>query len=421
MRRETIIQAYFNRRMAVLLGIGFAAGLPSVYRLLGSTLQAWLIDAGHDVGTIGLFSLVGLPFAFNFAWAPFLDRWQPPLFRSLGRRRGWLLLIQLAIVAAIIAMAMIGPGELWMFGCAGLVVAFMVASHDVVADAYRTDVLPEAELGAGAAVYVNGYRLGMVVASAGALALSEYLPWRVVYLILAAMMTLGMAATWFAPTPLNDDVRPATLVEALVLPVGEFFARLRWWGVAVLAFIVLFKLPDGMANAMTMPLLQQELAFDKMDIAKLREGLGLVVLILGAFAGGALTARLGLIRSLWMLVVLQAASNLGFCALATIGPSKAALIVVVTIENFCQGMVTAGFIAFLMSQCNRKYSATQYALFGSLNYLSTSLVGAVTGYLVQSVGYVTFFALTVAAALPAVVLLILVQLGGVHRPRDQAV
>jgi PAT family beta-lactamase induction signal transducer AmpG len=425
MNRETVMAAYFNRRMAALLGIGFAAGLPSAYSALGTTMQAWMNDHDYDVSTVTMFSLVTLPFAFNFVWAPLLDRYMPPVLRRWGRRRGWLIVWQGLIALSLIALALAGPTQpgasLQLFALLACVTAFCVASHDVVADAYRTDVLPDAELGAGAAVYVNGYRIGMVMASAGALMLASVVGWRAVYLILAALMSVGMIATWRAPTPANDDVRPATLADAIIHPVTDFFKRLGWWGAAVLLFVVLFKLPDGLARTVTMPLLQQELKFDLVSIAWVREIFGVVILMAGAFAGGAMLARLGMMRSLWALVALQALSNLGFCALAMIGPSVPALIVVIAVENFCQGMATAGFIAFLMSQCDRRYSATQYALFASLNFLTTAIVGAPTGYVVSAIGYPAFFALTVAAALPAAALLALVQLGGVHRPRNQAV
>lgn len=405
--RESIIEAYFNRRMAALLGLGFAAGLPSVYFLLGSTLQAWLLAYDYDVATVGLFALVGLPFAFNFAWAPLLDRFEPPVFARLGRRRGWLLLLQIVIVVAIVGLALAGPTQagasLTALVVAGLFTAFAVASHDVVADAYRTDVLPDAELGAGAAVFVNGYRVGMLAAGGGALLLAEHLPWRVVYFILAGLMGVGMIATLCAPQP-PGDVRPQSLRDAVVEPVREYFLRTGAWGIAVLAFVVLFKLPDALARVMTMPLLLEGLEFTNKEVALVREGFGLGATIVGALAGGAVIARLSLMRAIWLLIALQAVSNLGFCILAMTGRSVPMLFAVVGVENFCAGMVTAGFIAFLMSQCDRRYSATQYALFASLNYFAGLIGGAPTGFIVESTGYAAFFAMTVAAGLPAAAL-----------------
>jgi PAT family beta-lactamase induction signal transducer AmpG len=421
MTPQTLAQTYFNRRMAVLLGLGFASGLPSVYRLLGSTVQVWLGDYDYSIQQISLFLLVGLPFTFNFVWAPILDRFVPRIGGGLGRRRAWLLIFQLAIMGAIIMMAVTGPTHvgqsLELFAIAAFLVAFLVASHDVVADAYRTDVLTDQELGAGAAIFVNGYRVGMAVAGAGALFASQFLSWQWVYIMLGVLMLVGMFATWYAPNPPGDVKPPATLQEAVIEPVREYFGRTKWWGVVVLGFIVLFKLPDAMANAMTIPLLQKEIGFSKDEIALARELFGLIVLLLGALAGGAAVSRWGLVRSLWIFAGLQALSNFGFCLLAISSKSMELLVIVVAVESFCQGMVTAGFIALLMSLCNRRYSATQYALFTSLNHFTGTVVGAMTGFVVADIGYARFFALTVLAGLPGIILLWLVS-RYLHRPAE---
>lgn len=410
MQRKTLQQVYFNRRMPALLGIGFAAGVPSTYGLLGSSLQAWLGAYGFDIKTIGLMLLVTLPLAFNFVWAPLLDRYRPPVFGKLGRRRGWLVWMQLFLILGIFVLALAGPtnadDSLRPLVVAALFVAFLVASYDVVADAYRTDVLPDQEFGAGAAVYVNGYRVGMLAAGGGALFLSAYMPWRFVYMVLAAMMMLGLVATCIAPKAPGQDARPATLADAVYHPIVEFFERNRFAGVGMVAFAALFKIPDPMAKAMTMPLLQTHLEFDLRHIAIVRDWLGLVILIIGAFVGGGVTARIGVKPSLYLFGVLQAVSNGGFLILAIVGRSLTTLCAVVVVENFCAGMVASGFIAFLMSQCNRRYSATQYAMFTSLMYGSGALIGAGTGYLVDAMGYVSFFALSIVAGVPGMVMLL---------------
>ncbi len=397
---------YLNRRMAALLGLGFAAGLPSAYKLLGSTPQAWLGDLKYNVKDIGLVTLVSLPFAFNFVWAPLLDRYVPPF---MGRRRGWLLLIQLALVVAIAGMGLAGPtapGQaLHAFVIVAVLVAFLAATQDVVADAYRTDILPDAELGAGAAVFVNGYRIAMLAAGGGALMLSGYMSWREVYFILAGLMCVGIIATLLAPDPPRDQQHPATLHSAIVEPLQDLFNRHRMATLAILLFIVLFKLPDAMANAMTMPLLQKELLFDKQTIALVRDWMGLALIMLGAICGGGITARIGLVPSLWLFGALQALSNLGFLILAMNKPSVPLLAAVVVVESFCAGLVAAGFIAYLMSLCNRRYSATQYALFTSLMYGAGLLVGGFTGFMVAELGYVTFFLLSVLAAAPGMAIL----------------
>ncbi len=409
MARQSLIDVYFNRRMAALLGLGFASGLPSAYALLGQSMQAWLGAFDVDVKTIGLFSLISIPFAFNFVWAPLLDRYTPPVFRQLGRRRGWMLIIQIVLVAAIVVLALAGPTQgganLQVFAIVGLVVAVLAATQDVVNDAYRADVLPNEELGAGAALFVNGYRVAMLAAGGGAMLLSEVMPWRGVYLVMAALMGVGIISTLIAPTPDDHGAAPATLREAIVEPVRDFFGRYLWIGAAVLAFAVLFKLPDSLARVMITPMLQTHLKFDMAQIAWVSATLGPIMTVIGALAGGVVVAKLGVVRSLWVLGVLQMVSNFGYAALAVAGKSVPMLAVVVSIENFCGGMVTAGFIAFLMSLCNRRYSATQYALFTSLNYFTATIVGATSGFAVSAIGYGWFFVLTVFTGLPGLALL----------------
>ena len=407
--RESVVEAYVNRRMAALLGLGFAAGLPSVYKLLGSTLDAWLGSIDADLTTIGLFALATLPLAFNFVWAPLLDSVPPPLTAGMGRRRGWLIWIQLALMVAIAAMALVGPtsADDWLgpLAVAALAVAFLVATQDVAADAYRTEVLPDAELGAGAAVYVNGYRLGMLAAGGGAMLLADYLGWRVVYGVLAALMGVGLLATWLAPVEPQVE-RPASLEDAVVKPFGAFVRQRGLAGtLALLALVVAFKLPDAMANKMVVPLLQKELEFDLSEIAIYREWLGLGVLVIGTLVGGAILAKMRLAPALGWLLALQAISNFGWWVLAGAGPRVDVLIAVVAVENFCAGLVTAGFVALLMSQCQRRYAGTQYALLTSLMFGSGMMIASGTGWLTERVGYEMFFMLSVVVAAPAAVIL----------------
>lgn len=409
MRRETLSEVYFNRRMAVLLGLGFASGLPSASKLLGDTLKAWGNSLHVDIKTIGLLSLVPIPFSFKFLWAPVVDRYLPPV---LTRRRGWLLLFQLVLVVGIAAMGLLGPTRegqpLQPWVVMAVLVAFFAASQDVVADAYRTDVLPAQERGAGAAMFVNGFRIAMLVTGGLAMLLAEHMSWRYVYLILAACMLIGVAATLLAPES-DADYRPASFLEAVYLPVRDFLVRQRWWGIAILFFIVLFKLPDAAANAMVQTFLQNEMGFELNQIALVREVMGLLAALVGALAGGAVMARMRLIPALVLLGVLQALSNAGYCLLAFTGPRWEIFAGVVVVENFCAGMVGAGFVAFLMSLCNRRYSATQYALFTSLSFFTGAIVGAVTGYLVEEWGYLRFFAYTIFTGAPGVLFLVLMR------------
>lgn len=414
--RETLAEVYFNWRMAALLAIGFGAGLPSIYKLLNSTLQAWLIsvDETIDVTKLGLITLLALPIAWNFLWAPLLDRYRPPLtYKRFGHRRGWLILIQIALGLAVMVMGLVGPREtplvLGPLIAAGLLVGFLVAVQDVVADAYRTDVLTDEELGAGAGVFVNGYRAGMWVAGGGALLAAPIIGWPFTYVALGACMLLAVVGTIIGPVPPGDDVKPTTLFDAAVEPFVDLYHRFGWRCLVALAFIILFKLPDQLANAMIMPLLQKHMTYDVQTISLIRESYGLLITVLGTFAGGVLIARIGVVRSLYVYGLLQAVSNLGFVVLAMsktdAPPSMTLLTAVVTVENFSAGLVTAGFVAFLMSLCNRAHSATQYALFTSLMAGSGIITGALSGIAVEKIGYATFFLLTALIGLPGLALI----------------
>jgi PAT family beta-lactamase induction signal transducer AmpG len=392
--------------MLVLAGLGFSSGLPSASKLLGSTLAAWALAVGAKVETVTDLALVTLPVGLKVLWAPLLDRFELPF---LGRRRGWLLVFQVACAAGVAGMAIVGPTDaaspLAPLAVAAVFVAFASASQDVVADAYRADVLAPPERGAGAAMFVNGYRVALLVAGWGALALAEEVSWRAVYLVLAATMAVGAVATLAAREPEEAARRPTTLGEAVVRPWTELASRLgRAFGVVV-AFIALFKVPDAMAAVMTMPLLLRELGFGLAEVGLLRDVLTLVFAVAGALVGGPLVARWGLRRSLLLFGVLQAASNLGFCALATAGKSLPLLAGVVAVESLCQGLSTAGFLAYLMSLCDRRYSATQFALFTGIMHLVGSVVGSRTGLLLGAVGYAPAFALSALAGLPALALL----------------
>lgn len=409
MASETLREVYFNRRMAALLGLGFASGLPLM--LTGSTLQAWAQDAHWQLETITLFSLITLPYSLKVIWAPLMDRYRLPL---LGRRRGWLLLAQILLVGAILLMAASGPAvgavpsvaadpRIYLFVMAALLVAFLSASQDIVADAYRTDILCEEERGAGAAVFTMGYRVGLILGGAGALMFAD-LGWRAVYAGLACAMVVGLLATLLAPEPKGDmAAAPRTLVDAVVLPISHM---LRQRGaLLMLLFVVLFKLPEVLVKTMPV-LLMKDLGFSNKEVGFVQQGLGVALTIVGALAGGALVARLGLRRSLWVFGILGATSNAGYMALAWVGKSYPLMIAAVVTENFCAGLVTAGFVAFLMSQCDRRYSATQYALLTSLMALTGALSGAPTGWVVKQWGYPTFFALTILVGLPGMLLLL---------------
>jgi PAT family beta-lactamase induction signal transducer AmpG len=393
--------------MLVLAALGFASGLPSAYKVLGSTLQAWLIDLGRNLPEVTGITLVTLPIGLKVLWAPLLDRYAPPF---LGRRRGWLAVFQAALAVGLGVMALVGPSHqgdpLGGLAVAALVVAFLSASQDVVSDAYRVDVVEPEERATGAAMYVNGYRIALLAAGSGALLLAEVLPWRAVYGLVAIVMALTVAATLAAEEPAGEATRPRTLRDAVVEPWRDLLDRLGKGIVVVVLFLALFRLPDALGNTLTMPLLQRRLAFSKAEIGLVRDGLGLAISIVGALAAGPLVGRWGVLRSLWIFGVLQAVSNLGFCLLATVGHDMALFVAVIAVENFCQGLVAAGFVAYLMGLCDRRYSATQYALFTGLLYLVGTLTGSLMGSVADAVGYVWAFALSALAGVPGLLLLL---------------
>jgi PAT family beta-lactamase induction signal transducer AmpG len=387
--------------MMALLLLGFASGLPLF--LTSKTLQAWMTLEGVDLTAIGLFSLVGVPYSLKFLWSPLLDRFVPPF---LGRRRGWLLLTQVALTLSIAAMSLQRPAQaLQLVAINALLIAFFSASQDIAFDAYRTDVLEEREMGAGAAVAVLGYRIALLTTGSLALILADRIPWNVVYLALAGCMAVCLVFSIWAPEPVLRDRPPATLAEAMALPFVEFFQRSGIvQGVLMLGFIVLYKLGDALVNNMSTPFLLQT-GFTQTDIGAIQGGMGLLATIVGVLAGGSVLSQLGINRSLWVFGGLQAVSNLLYLVLAQLGQNYRFMVVAINIENFCAGLGTAAFVAFLMSLCNPRFSATQYALLSSLMAVSRDILVAPAGKLAEDWGWTAFFGLTLIAATPGLLLL----------------
>ncbi|MGE0644593.1 MAG: MFS transporter [Nitrospira sp.] len=376
-----------------MLPLGFASGLPLA--LTSGTMQAWLTVEGVDLKTIGIFTLVGLPYTLKFLWAPVMDRVVPPW---LGRRRGWMVLTQLCVAAGLGLMALtnpkIHPG--WMAGYAVLV-AFLSASLDIVFDAYRTDTLKSHERGLGAAVWVNGYRIALLASGAGALALADAVGWQMTYLAMAAIMIAGVVITLVSPDPTVIAEAPKSLREAVGAPLVEFFSRPTALG--FLGVIILYKLGDAFASALQTAFLIGGLGFSATEVGAVK-GLGIVATLVGAFVGGLLMTKSGLLRSLLIFGVLQAVSNLGFVVLSVTGKSSAMLAAAVVIENVTGGMGTAAFVALVMSLCDPRYTATQFALLSSLEALGRVFAGRPSADLVEMVGWTQFFVLTVVVALP---------------------
>ncbi|OGA42975.1 MAG: muropeptide transporter AmpG [Betaproteobacteria bacterium RIFCSPLOWO2_12_FULL_63_13] len=387
-------EVFRSPRVAAVLVLGFASGLPLA--LTGSTLQAWLTVSGVDIRTIAWFSWIGVPYLLKFLWAPVMDRFVPPF---LGRRRGWMLLFQLALLSGIAAMALAPPNEsILLLGIVALWVAFASASQDIVIDAYRTDVLQVHERGMGAAVGVFGYRIAMLASGGLALILADQFGWRFAYLLMAALMGIGLIASVLAPEPQAPAAPPRSLLDAVVQPLADLFSRRGAF--ALLALVMLYKFGDALAGTLTTAFLIRGVGFTPTDVGVVNKFLGLAALLLGALAGGVVLARLSLFRALLAFGALQAVSNLSFAWLAWAGKSYPLLVFAVAFENLASGMGTAAFVALAMALCNTSFSATQYALLSALASLGRVLFGPATGALVAWMGWAEFFIVTFVAALP---------------------
>ncbi|SOD03019.1 MFS transporter, PAT family, beta-lactamase induction signal transducer AmpG [bacterium JGI 053] len=386
--------------MAVLLVLGFSSGLPLYFT--DKMLQAWMTVEGVNLHTIGVFGLVGLPSTFKFVWAPLLDRYVPPF---LGRRRGWLVVTQLLLMLATAAMALHDPRRgLQLLAVNAVLIAFLSASQDIVGDAYRTDVLAEREMGPGASIWVLGYRIAMLVTASLAFFLAERLSWPTVYVIMSLLMLVGVGASLAAPEPVLRERPPRTLAEAVWYPFQEFFQRagvVR--ALVVLLFVMLYKLADNLALGMATPFLLKN-GVTQAQLGAVG-GVGLIATIGGTVAGGAIVGWLGINRSLWVIGVLQALSQLGYYALARFGASWPLLVAATVAENVVYGMVGAAFIAFLMSICSRRFSATQYALLSSLMAFSRVWALVPAGYLAERMGWPSFFLLSMASGILPLLLL----------------
>lgn len=385
--------------MLVACVMGFACGLPLLLTI--TVLQAWMHDEGVDLAVIGMMALVGLPYTLKFLWAPFLDRFTLPF---LGRRRGWLLVAQVALIFSIAGLGFTDPGEKpWMVVVAAFIVTFFSASQDIVVDAYRREDLVDEELGLGSSFYVNGYRVGMLLASGGGLILADSLPFSFVYLIMATCMLPGVLTTLLAPEPEIYVETPRTLKAAVFDPLVDYFRRQEaFW---ILAFILFYKIGDTMASAMAIPF-YMDIGFTKSQIGAVVKLFGFWATIVGSLVGGVLMLRLKINRSLWIFGFLQAVSTACFAILARIGSSVFVLSGVIAFENLSSGMGTAAFVAFMASITNKKFTATQYALLSSLMGVPRVLASAPTGFLAKYMGWEVFFITCALMAIPGLLLLL---------------
>lgn len=391
----------FVRRMAVTLLHGFASGLPLL--AISSTLQAWLHDAKVDIGTIGLFALAGTPYTLKFLWSPLLDRYTPPF---LGRRRGWILVFQIAVGVLLASFGRFDPHDSpTVFGALAVAVAFASASQDIGIDAYRRDSLRDEELGLGSSLYVTGYRLAMLVSGGFALYLADHIAWRSVYAILGGLMAIGAVATFLGEEPVTDEPPPRTLREAVIDPLAQFLRRDG--ALAILAFVLLYKVGDNLASAITTPF-YLGLGFEKTDIAEIVKTFGMVATISGGIAGGYAVMQFGTNRVLWVVGLIQASSILFPAAMAHIGKDYSLLVATIAAENFSMGMSSSAYVAYMAAQTDRRYTATQYALLTAVMGVPRTILAAPMGYVEKAIGWEAYFVLCCACALPGMMLLMVV-------------
>lgn len=391
----------FNRRMLICVFTGFSSGLP-LYILI-SLLPAWLRSEGVDLKAIGLFSLISLPFTWKFIWAPLFDRYTLPL----GRRRGWLLLTQLALLLSIPAFGFLHAKlDLWTIAYLASVVAFFSASQDIVLDAYRREILPDIELGLGNVVHVNAYKIAGLVPGSLSLILADHLPWHSVFIITALFMLPGMVMTLMVQEPASKQGAPKTLKQAVVEPFHEFISRQGLQSaLLILAFIFLYKLGDSMAVALATPF-YLDMGFSKTEIGLVAKNAGLWASVAGGILGGIWMIKLGINRALWVFGAVQMLAILGFAWLALVGHDLVLLALVIGFEAFGVGLGTAAFVAYIAQTTHPLYTATQFALFTSLAAVPRTVANAATGFMVESIGWFNFYLLCFLLAIPGMLLLV---------------
>ncbi len=399
-----IKKLFTSGRLLVILLLGISSGLP--YLLVGGTLKLWLKNKGLDIAVIGFFAFVRLPYTFKFMWAPFLDRWVPPF---LGRRRGWLVLIQGALVLSLVGLSQSQPElSLWPVALFALLTSFFSASQDIVIDAYRREVLEEEELGMGSATAVLGYRLGLILGGASlAPFLSDLMSWNLVYLVMALLVGIGLLTTLFSPEPkVATSVMPKTLREAVVEPFIDFFRRPS--AIKILCFILLYKIGDALASEMLKPFYSDR-GFTNTQIGLVAGQVGIWSAILGGIVGGWLMLKMSIRRALFIFGIFQALSTLFFVVLAQSEPKVFLLALVIAFETFTSGMGTAAYAAYMASLTNKKFTATQYALLTSLMSVPMIVLGSGTGVMVNYLGWTGFFVACTLAAIPGLIFLMKFQ------------
>ena len=395
-----------SKRMWIVLLMGFSSGFP--FLLVGGTLKLWLSRENIDIKTIGFFSLVSLSYSLKFFWAPFVDRYRLMLF---GRRRSWILFTQILIAIALFQMSLLNPQtNLTFMAVVATIIAFLSATQDIAIDAYRREILEDEEMGLGSTLTQYGYKIAMLISGGVGVGLvdpkSFDLSWNQFYLLMAGIMALMTLATYWAPEPKDDENAPKTLKSAIIDPFKDFFTRDR--AVFILCFVILFKLGDAIGASMLNPF-YVKMGYSNLDIALIAKSVGLVASLTGLLIGGLLMFKLGIVRSLWIFGVLQAAATAGFSLIVFTGPEKWALAVTVILEDICTGMGSAAFIAYLSTITNKRFTGTQFALLSALATSGRNVFSAVAGVMVENLGWAHFFWVSGLLGIPGLIMLYFIQ------------
>ena len=399
--RRSWTEILFTRKMLTCIFLGFSSGMPLF--VLVSLVPAWLRDNGVDLATIGLFALVGLPYTWKFLWSPLMDRYKLPF---LGRRRGWALLTQVLLLLSIGLLGHFNPSSslqaiVWIV----FAVALFSASQDIVIDAYRRELLADDELGTGTSFWINAYRLSGLVPGSLSLILADHLPWSVVFWVTGAFMLIGIVTTLLVKEVSDDQLAPHSLREAVIDPFVEFFSRdgIKA-GLAILAFLFLYKLGDNMATALATPF-YLDMGYSKTEIGSVAKFAGLWAVIAGATIGGAAMLKLSINRALWLFGLVQLLTIVPYIWLSQAGHTLTGLFVVVSGEYLAVGLGTVALTAFMARETSKAFTATQFALFSSLIAVPRTLANATTGFIVEAVGWTQFFVICVLLAVPGMLML----------------
>lgn len=392
-----------NARALAVLFLGFSSGLPLA--LSGSTLQAWYTVNNVSIVTIGMLALVGQPYIYKFLWAPLMDRFVPPL---LGRRRGWILLMQLALAVTLAYMSFLKPDlSPKILAGTALLLAFLSASQDIAINAYSTDILHAEERGFGASLVTIGYRIAMIISGGLALVIAGHYGWHFTYLLMAIIMLVNITITFLSPEVENHNPPPPTLKKAVIDPWREFMSRDG--AILILLFIMLYKMGDAFTISLNSVFLLRGLHFSLTDVGTVNKIFGMASIIAGGLTGGIWMSRIGLWRSLWWFGIAQALCSLVYMAFAIIGKNFSMLMFTVFIDNFVSGLSGVSLEAFIMTMCNRKYTATQFALFSAITAVARVVVGPLAGLTIHDMGWIYFFFVSFFVSIPGLVLLFILR------------